>query len=133
MWPEDSDFYCELIYTARSCIVYSPFVPCPGRIPTKGFVCAPARSGKALSGSVPGLHYFHYTTLQTLDSACTNKGTLDLGLFMTCHCLFFTFRAKKSHTLNSFTLAGRRCFSCHPFQGPNSILCKAPPEPPHQL
>lgn len=36
--------------------------------------------------------------LQTSDSACTDEGALNLELLMTNHCLFFTFRAKKSHS-----------------------------------
>lgn len=51
-------------------------------------------------------------TLQTSDSACTDEGALNLELLMTNHC-YFSHSEQKSHTLNSFTLAGRRCFSCH--------------------
>lgn len=52
--------------------------------------------------------------LQELESASTYEGALNLGLLMGYFC-FFPHSEPKSHTSNSFTLAGRRCFSRHLF------------------
>lgn len=52
--------------------------------------------------------------LQELKSASTYEGALNLRLLMGNYC-FFPHSEPKSHTFNSFTLAGRRCFSHHLF------------------
>lgn len=69
--------------------------------------------------------------LQELESASTYEGALNLGLLMGNYC-FFPHSEPKSHTFNSFILAGRRCFSRHlfiwgqPSQDLNSAYTRLP-------
>lgn len=96
-----SDFYCELIFTAWSFTVDSPFVLCPESIPTKGFVWLLPRALSLFL--VQHQTYINFTTqvLQELESTFTYEGALNLGTLMDNYC-FFSHSEPKSHILNSF-------------------------------